>query len=48
MLRRGKLNVREKKVASSQRIVVIMAIAPTATDMPQNELYENNLDTARV
>jgi hypothetical protein len=28
---------------------LIMAIAPTATDMPQNELYENNnLEAARV
>jgi hypothetical protein len=26
-----------------------MAIAPTATDMPQNKLYENNnLETAKV
>jgi hypothetical protein len=28
---------------------LIMAIAPTATDMPQNKLYENNnLGTAEV
>jgi hypothetical protein len=35
-------------VASSQRIFLIMAIAPTATDMPQNELHENkNLAAAK-
>ena len=36
-------------MASRQRIFLIMAIAPTATDMPQNELYENdNLEAAKA
>jgi hypothetical protein len=37
-----KLSGARRKVASSQMIFVIMAMAPTATDMPQNDLHENN------
>jgi hypothetical protein len=41
---------RAREVKSrAARIFLIMAIAPTATDMPQNELHENNnLEAARV
>ena len=39
MLLRNKLNVREKESGEQPED---MAIAPTATDMPQNDLYENN------
>ena len=46
MLLRNKLNVREKESGEQPED---MAIAPTATDMPQKDLYGNkNLELAKA